>query len=54
MQLKDVEMDVKMLTDDKLRLEASVERKAHEVDILTSRIQELETQLDREKDECRR
>ncbi|AEE76554.1 Zinc finger C-x8-C-x5-C-x3-H type family protein [Arabidopsis thaliana] len=53
-QLKDVEMDVKMLTDDKLRLEASVERKAHEVDILTSRIQELETQLDREKDECRR
>ncbi|XP_010488207.1 PREDICTED: zinc finger CCCH domain-containing protein 40-like isoform X3 [Camelina sativa] len=53
-QLKDVEMDVKMLTDDKLRLEASVERKAHEVDILTSRIEELETQLDREKEECRR
>ncbi|XP_010510662.1 PREDICTED: zinc finger CCCH domain-containing protein 40-like isoform X1 [Camelina sativa] len=53
-QLKDVEMDVKTLTDDKLRLEASVERKAHEVDILTSRIEELETQLDREKEECRR
>ncbi|XP_020887138.1 zinc finger CCCH domain-containing protein 40 isoform X2 [Arabidopsis lyrata subsp. lyrata] len=53
-QLKDVEMDVKMLTDDKQRLEASVERKAHEVDILSSRIHELETQLDREKEECRR
>ncbi|KAG7578199.1 Zinc finger CCCH-type [Arabidopsis thaliana x Arabidopsis arenosa] len=53
-QLKDVEMDVKMLTDDKLRLEASVERKAHEVDILSSKIHELETQLDREKQECRR
>lgn len=33
---------------------ASVERKAHEVDILTSRNEELETQLDREKEECRR
>ncbi|KAL1197498.1 Zinc finger CCCH domain-containing protein 40 [Cardamine amara subsp. amara] len=53
-QLKDVEMDVKMLTDDKLRLEASVERKAQEAGILTSRIQDLETQLDREKEECRR
>uniref|UniRef100_A0A1J3F564 Zinc finger CCCH domain-containing protein 40 n=1 Tax=Noccaea caerulescens TaxID=107243 RepID=A0A1J3F564_NOCCA len=53
-QLKDVEMDVKMLTDDKLRLEASVERKAQEANILTCRIEELETQLDREKDECKR
>ncbi|VVA98814.1 unnamed protein product [Arabis nemorensis] len=53
-QLKDVELDVKMLTDDKLRLEASIERKAHEADILMSRVEELETQLDREKEECRR
>ncbi|CAH8383540.1 unnamed protein product [Eruca vesicaria subsp. sativa] len=50
-QLKDVKIDVKMLTDDKLRLEATVERKAREVDILTSRIQELGTQLDRQKEE---
>uniref|UniRef100_A0A1J3I5D4 Zinc finger CCCH domain-containing protein 40 n=1 Tax=Noccaea caerulescens TaxID=107243 RepID=A0A1J3I5D4_NOCCA len=47
-------MDVKMLTDDKLRLEASVERKAQEANILTCRIEELETQLDGEKDECKR
>lgn len=53
-QLKDVELDVKMLTDNKLRLEAAVERKAREADILTSRIQELRTQLDREKEECKR
>ncbi|KAF8085997.1 hypothetical protein N665_0639s0010 [Sinapis alba] len=53
-QLKDVELDVKMLTDDKLRLEAAVERKARETDNLTSRIQELRTQLDREKEECKR
>ncbi|CAA7029881.1 unnamed protein product [Microthlaspi erraticum] len=53
-QLKDVEMDVKILTDDKLRLEASVERKAQEANILTCRVEELETQLDREKDECKR
>ncbi|CDY55653.1 BnaA01g36550D [Brassica napus] len=53
-QLKDVELDVKVLTDNKLRLEAAVERKAREADILTSRIQELGTQLDREKEECKR
>lgn len=53
-QLKDVELDVKMLTDDKLRLEAAVETKAREADNLTSRIQELRTQLDREKEECKR
>ncbi|ESQ47687.1 hypothetical protein EUTSA_v10020800mg [Eutrema salsugineum] len=53
-QLKDVELDVKILTDDKLRLQASFERKAQEADILTSRIQELKTQLDREKEECKR
>ncbi|CAN8270380.1 unnamed protein product [Cochlearia groenlandica] len=53
-QLKEVKLDVKMLTDDKLRLEASVERKAQEADILTSRVQELETQLDLEKEECSR
>lgn len=33
---------------------ASVEKKAQEADILTSRIQELENQLDREKEEYRR
>ncbi|KAF2542497.1 hypothetical protein F2Q68_00032067 [Brassica cretica] len=53
-QLKDVELDVKMLTDNKLRLEAAVERKAREADSLTSKIHELRTQLDREKEECKR
>ncbi|KAJ0232237.1 Zinc finger CCCH domain-containing protein 40 [Hirschfeldia incana] len=53
-QLKDVELDVKILTDDKLRLEAAVERKAREADSLTSKIQELKTQLDKEKEECKR
>ncbi|XP_018433101.1 zinc finger CCCH domain-containing protein 40 isoform X1 [Raphanus sativus] len=53
-QLKDVEQDVKMLTDEKLRLEAAVERKARDADSLTSKIQELRTQLDREKEECKR
>ncbi|CAF2077036.1 unnamed protein product [Brassica napus] len=53
-QLKDVELDVKMLTDNKLRLEAAVERKAREADSLTSKIHELRNQLDREKEECKR
>ncbi|KAL0690402.1 hypothetical protein Bca4012_090080 [Brassica carinata] len=53
-QLKDVELDVKMLTDNKLLLEAAVERKAREADSLTSKIHELRTQLDREKEECKR
>ncbi|XP_010533270.2 PREDICTED: zinc finger CCCH domain-containing protein 40 [Tarenaya hassleriana] len=53
-QLKEVELDIKMLSSDKLRIGASIEEKAQEADILTSRIRELETQLEREKEECRR
>lgn len=53
-QLKEVELDIKMLGNDKLRIGASIEEKAQEANIVASRIQELEAQLEREKEDCRR
>ncbi|KAK4749779.1 hypothetical protein SAY87_027228 [Trapa incisa] len=54
MQLRDVHSDVRMLERHKTQLDAYLEESVQEVDSLTSKIEELEGQLYKEKKECRR
>lgn len=53
-QLRHVQSDINMLEDHKTQLEIYLGERAQEADTLTSRIQELEIQLCKEKDECKR
>ncbi|XP_044465895.1 zinc finger CCCH domain-containing protein 40 isoform X2 [Mangifera indica] len=53
-QLKEVQSNISMHELQKHQLEIDVDEKVQEADILTSRIKELETQLNKEKEECKR
>ncbi|KAK3184336.1 hypothetical protein Dsin_031622 [Dipteronia sinensis] len=53
-QLREVQLDINTLDDRRLQLEICVEEKVQEADILTSRIEELETQLHKEKEDGKR
>ncbi|KAL5978207.1 hypothetical protein ACLOJK_029324 [Asimina triloba] len=53
-QLKQAQLDIEMLDDHKCQLEIFFEEKVQEAETLTSRIEELETQLIKEQEECRR
>ncbi|KAH7576774.1 hypothetical protein JRO89_XS01G0145800 [Xanthoceras sorbifolium] len=53
-KLKEVQSDINTLDHRRLQLEIDVEEKIQEADILTSRIEELETQLHKEKEEGKR
>ncbi|XP_058072699.1 zinc finger CCCH domain-containing protein 13 isoform X3 [Magnolia sinica] len=53
-QLKQAQLDVDMLDDHKCQLEMIVEEKAQEAETLTTRIEELETQLNKEQEDCKR
>ncbi|KAL5794032.1 hypothetical protein ACOSP7_002626 [Xanthoceras sorbifolium] len=53
-KLKEVQSDINTLDHRRLQLEIDVEEKVQEADILTSRIEELETQLHKEKEEGKR
>ncbi|KAF7140756.1 hypothetical protein RHSIM_Rhsim06G0158200 [Rhododendron simsii] len=53
-QLRQVQLDINMLSSHKSELQTYLEERVQEVDCLTSRIQELEMQLGQEKEECKR
>lgn len=53
-QLKQVHLDIDKLEDHKCQLEIYLEERVQEADSLSSRIQELETQLYKEKEDCKR
>ncbi|KAJ0053165.1 hypothetical protein Pint_02071 [Pistacia integerrima] len=53
-QLKEVQSDISTLELQKHQLEIDVDEKVQEADILSSRIKELQTQLNKEKEECKR
>ncbi|KAK2650196.1 hypothetical protein Ddye_017685 [Dipteronia dyeriana] len=53
-KLKELLSDIKALDHRRLQLEICVEEKVQEADILTSRIEELETQLHKEKEDGKR
>ncbi|XAR68084.1 hypothetical protein NMG60_11003090 [Bertholletia excelsa] len=53
-QLRQVHSDIKMLDNHKCQLEIYLEERVQEVDCLTSRIEELETQLYQEREEQKR
>ncbi|KAG2717077.1 hypothetical protein I3760_03G156300 [Carya illinoinensis] len=53
-QLKKMQSDINMLEHQKLQLGVYLEERVQEADSLTSRIQELEAQLYKEKEECKR
>ncbi|KAF3443724.1 hypothetical protein FNV43_RR13414 [Rhamnella rubrinervis] len=53
-QLKQVQLDISMLDHRRSQLGVYLEERVQEVDSLTSKIQELESQLYKEKEECRR
>ncbi|XVE92883.1 hypothetical protein REPUB_Repub01dG0142000 [Reevesia pubescens] len=53
-QLKEVCVDINMLIHQKHELEIFVEQKVQEADTLTSQIEELDSQLEKEKEECKR
>ncbi|KAE8654799.1 Zinc finger C-x8-C-x5-C-x3-H type family protein [Hibiscus syriacus] len=53
-QLKEVHLDIDMLIHRKHELETFVEEKVQEADTLTSQIEELAPQLEKEKEECKR
>ncbi|XP_068668664.1 zinc finger CCCH domain-containing protein 13-like isoform X2 [Aristolochia californica] len=53
-QLEQVKLDLKMLDDHKCHLETVLEEKAQEAESLKSRIEELELQLNKEQEDCRR
>ncbi|KAF5726437.1 zinc finger CCCH domain-containing protein 13 isoform X1 [Tripterygium wilfordii] len=53
-QLKKVETEIQMFDQQKIQLGVLMEEKVQEAESLTSRILELDTQLSKEKEECRR
>ncbi|XP_059661052.1 zinc finger CCCH domain-containing protein 13 isoform X2 [Cornus florida] len=53
-QLRQVQLDIAMLDDHKSQLEIYLEQRVQEEDSLTSKVQELEMQLSKEKEECKR
>uniref|UniRef100_A0A5B6ZZR4 Putative zinc finger CCCH domain-containing protein 13 isoform X1 n=1 Tax=Davidia involucrata TaxID=16924 RepID=A0A5B6ZZR4_DAVIN len=53
-QLRQAQSNIGMLDDHKCQLEIYLEERAQEADSLNSRIQELEMQLFKEKEECKR
>ncbi|XP_021276604.1 zinc finger CCCH domain-containing protein 40 isoform X2 [Herrania umbratica] len=53
-QLKEVRLDIKTLIRHKHKLEIFVEEKIQEAGTLTSQIEELRSQLEKEKEECKR
>lgn len=53
-QLKHVQSEIDMLEDHKQQLHSFLEERIQEADSLNSKIEELETQLFNEKEECRR
>ncbi|KAK7257521.1 hypothetical protein RIF29_31553 [Crotalaria pallida] len=53
-QLKKVESDINTLEDQKFQLEVYLDESVQEIDSLNSRIQELDAQLFKEKEECKR
>ncbi|XP_078432968.1 zinc finger C-x8-C-x5-C-x3-H type family protein isoform X2 [Wolffia australiana] len=53
-QLKQTQLDIDMFDDHKCQLEAFIEEKVQEADKLSARIEELESQLDKEQEDCRR
>ncbi|XP_068644393.1 zinc finger CCCH domain-containing protein 13-like [Aristolochia californica] len=53
-QLEQVKLDLKMFDDHKCHLETVLEEKAQEAESLKSRIEELELQLNKEREVCRR
>ncbi|KAK4845221.1 hypothetical protein QYF36_002492 [Acer negundo] len=53
-KLREVQLDINTLDHRRLQLEICVEEKVQEADILTSRIEELETQLHKEKEDGKR
>ncbi|CAI0550551.1 unnamed protein product [Linum tenue] len=53
-QFKEVQADIDILDRDRSQLRILVEEKVEEADSLNSRIEELESQLSREKEECKR
>ncbi|KAG2712258.1 hypothetical protein I3843_04G108000 [Carya illinoinensis] len=53
-QLKQMQLDINVLEHRKLQLGVFLEERVQEADSLTSRIQELEAQLYKEKEECKR
>lgn len=53
-QLKQVQLDIDRLDDHKSQLKTYMEERVQEADSLTSRIQELESQLYKEREDCKR
>ncbi|KAL2474189.1 Zinc finger CCCH domain-containing protein 13 [Forsythia ovata] len=53
-QLRQVQSDIKKLDNDKRKLETFLEEKVQEADSLNLEIHELEMQLSKEKEECKR
>ncbi|KAA8526484.1 hypothetical protein F0562_008313 [Nyssa sinensis] len=53
-QLRQTQSDIDMLDEHKCQLEIYLEERVQEADSLSSRIQELEKQLCKEKEECKR
>ncbi|KAL1325043.1 zinc finger CCCH domain-containing protein 13 isoform X1 [Arachis ipaensis] len=53
-QLKKVQLDIRTFEDRKFQLSVYLDESAQEVDSLNSRIQELEAQLVKENEECKR
>ncbi|KAE8672721.1 Zinc finger C-x8-C-x5-C-x3-H type family protein [Hibiscus syriacus] len=53
-QLKEVHLDIDMLIHRKHELETFVEEKVQEADTLSSQVEELASQLEKEKEECKR
>eukprot|EP00268_Persea_americana_P019368 TRINITY_DN19923_c0_g1_i6.p1 TRINITY_DN19923_c0_g1~~TRINITY_DN19923_c0_g1_i6.p1 ORF type:complete len:471 (+),score=124.88 TRINITY_DN19923_c0_g1_i6:184-1596(+) len=53
-QLKQAQLDIDMLDDHKSQLEVALEEKVQEADGLATRIRELETQLSKEEEDCKR
>ncbi|KAF2292192.1 hypothetical protein GH714_015552 [Hevea brasiliensis] len=51
---REVQLEIDMLDQQNSQLKTLVEEKVEEADILTSRIQELDCQLSKEKEECKR
>uniref|UniRef100_A0A1D1XVB5 Zinc finger CCCH domain-containing protein 13 n=1 Tax=Anthurium amnicola TaxID=1678845 RepID=A0A1D1XVB5_9ARAE len=53
-QLKHAQLDIELLDDQKHQLETFFEAKIQEVDKLSAKVEELETQLDKEQEDCKR
>ncbi|WOL18813.1 zinc finger CCCH domain-containing protein 13 [Canna indica] len=53
-QLKQLQLDLEMLDDHKSQLELFLDEKVDEAHKLSSRIEDLESQLNREQEDCRR